>query len=326
MERKNNNFVSYIITLYNKKSYLHSVINALAKEGGPHLREYIFIDDGSQDQTFAILEKLKVKLPGKVTIISRRNMGASYSTNEAISHANGYWLRLLDGDDLIEYKSTYQMLLIARRKKVEFVYGLIHEDKKLKYPTNFKISVLQSKNEGLRKFIRNCPANSSCILVSSNRYIKAGGCNESFISPDQMLFLRLFSKGEGAFFKKRVARMPTLQKTGRLSHQIKRSRYESILALIRLCEENKKIDKNLKRNAFKRSLSRAHTYNKLLNNGLLSSHFFIYLISKFYFPTNYIKWMYYSLKVFTGKEITRPKNWLTGYDKKITSKTKIKEY
>jgi len=36
--------------------------------------------------------------------------------------------------------------------------------------------------------------------------------------------------------------------------------------------------------------------------------------------------MYYSLKVFTGKEITRPKNWLTGYDKKITSKTKIKEY
>ena len=53
-------------------------------------------------------------------------MGASYSTNEAISIAKGYWIRLLDGDDIISYKSTEKMLQPARKKE-EFVYGLIHK-------------------------------------------------------------------------------------------------------------------------------------------------------------------------------------------------------
>ena len=54
-------------------------------------------------------------------------MGASYSTNEAILMAKGYWVRLLDGDDIIAYKSTAKMLRLAKQKKEEFVYGLIHE-------------------------------------------------------------------------------------------------------------------------------------------------------------------------------------------------------
>ena len=87
--------------MYNKKIYLASVISALAKEGGSHSREYIFVDDGSTDHTLLALNTLKRKLPGSVRIISRANMGASYSTNEAVLMARGYWIRLLDGDDLI---------------------------------------------------------------------------------------------------------------------------------------------------------------------------------------------------------------------------------
>ena len=37
--------------------------------------------------------------------------------------AKGYWVRLLDGDDIIAYKSTAKMLRIARTKKEEFIYG-----------------------------------------------------------------------------------------------------------------------------------------------------------------------------------------------------------
>ena len=103
MKKKNKNLVTYIVTLYNKKKYLASVINALAIEGGAHSREYIFIDDGSRDSTKLILKILLCKLPGEVKIISRKNMGASFSTNEAIRKAKGYWLRLLDGDDTVSF-------------------------------------------------------------------------------------------------------------------------------------------------------------------------------------------------------------------------------
>ena len=77
----------------------------------------------------------------------------------------------------------------------------------------------------------------------------------------------------------------------KFSKQIRRSRYESILALIKFCEENKDIDKRLKKFAFKRALSRAHNYNKFLNKTIFLFHF-KYLISKLYFPKNYINLMY----------------------------------
>ena len=90
LKKKNINFVTYIITLYNKKIYLSSVIRALAKEGGSHKREYIFVDDGSTDYSILTLKIFKARLPGEVKIIKRPNMGASYSTNEAMLLAKGY--------------------------------------------------------------------------------------------------------------------------------------------------------------------------------------------------------------------------------------------
>ena len=48
-----------------------------------------------------------------------------------------------------------------------------------------------------------------------------------------------------------VAKMPNNQSSYSLSTQIRRSRYESILALIKFCEENKDIDKRLKNLLFK---------------------------------------------------------------------------
>ncbi len=252
-------------------------------------------------------------------------MGASYSTNEAMLMAEGYWVRLLDGDDVISYKSTSKMLRLAKQTKEEFVYGLIHQNNVVGKQNKNINYVLQSKNQGLTKFIRNCPANSSCILLSVKRFFLSGGCEETFVSPDQILFLRLFSSGKGVFIKEIVARMPENQTPGSLSTQLRRSRYESILALIKFCEENYDIDKRLKKLAFKRALSRAHNYNKSLNSRFLSLHFFKYLISKFYFPKNYISLMYNSLEVFTKKSYLRKKNWRTGFEKKMTYKVQLRE-
>ncbi len=312
--------------MYNKKSYLASVISALAKEGGSHSREYIFVDDGSTDHTILTLNSLKGKLSGAVKVIRRSNMGASYSTNEAVLMARGYWVRLLDGDDLIAYGSTAKMLRLAKQTKEEFVYGLIYENKITHNQTGRDNYVLQSKKEGLKKFIRNCPANSSCIFLSVKRFLMSGGCDQVFVSPDQRLFLRLFSSGKGVFLKEIVAKMPSNQSDKSLSRQLRRSRYESILALIRFCEENNDTYKNLKKKAFKRALSRAHNYNRILNKQFISIHFIKYLISKLYFPKNYINLMYDSLEVFTNISYMRKKNWRTGFEKKLTSKIQIREY
>ena len=73
-------------------------------------------------------------------------MGASYSTNEAMLMAKGYWVRLLDGDDIIEYKSTAKMLRLAKQK--EFVYGLIHEKTKVLSKRTVLITYYKIKMKG----------------------------------------------------------------------------------------------------------------------------------------------------------------------------------
>ena len=324
LEKKKLDFVSYIITAYNKRKYLQNVFQALATEGGSHKREYIIVDDGSHDNTLIILKKFAAKLPGKLTILKRGNLGASYSTNEAVTYASGYWIRLLDGDDNVTHKSTSKMLYLARRYKANFVYGLISEKKSNINAMPFKY-FKQSREEGLKKFIKNCPANSSSILVSKKRYIISGGCNENFISPDQVLFLRLFSKGGAVFLNQVVALLPSNQSKDRLSSQIKRSRYESILALINFCNENPDLEKSFIKLAFKRALSRANTYNKSLNNIYFSSHWFNYILSKFLFPKHYKQLMHNALKVFSGKVDERPRAWKTRAEKICISNNSIRK-
>ena len=323
LEKKKLDFVSYIITAYNKRKYLQNVFQALAKEGGSHKREYIVVDDGSYDNTLIILKKFASKLPGKLIILKRGNLGASYSTNEAVTHASGYWIRLLDGDDNVTYKSTSKMLYLAHRYKENFVYGLISEKKPNINSMPFK-HVKQSRDQGLKKFIKNCPANSSSILVSKKRYIMSGGCNENFISPDQVLFLRLFSEGAAVFLNQVVAILPSNQSKDRLSSQIKRSRYESILALINFCDENPNLEKTFIKLAFKRALSRANTYNKRLNNIYFSSYWFNYILSKFLVPKYYKKLMHNALKVFSGNLNERPKEWKTRAEKICVSNNFIR--
>ena len=77
LEKKKLDFVSYIITAYNKRKYLQNVFQSLAQEGGSHKREYIIVDDGSHDNTLIILKKFDPKLPGKLIILKRGNLGAS---------------------------------------------------------------------------------------------------------------------------------------------------------------------------------------------------------------------------------------------------------
>ena len=323
LSKKNKNFVTYVITAFNKKVHLHEVIKALSREGGNIKKEFILVDDGSSDNSIAIIKNLSNKLPGNLKIVRHKNLGASFSTNKAVKMANSYWIRLLDGDDLVTYKSTEYMLNLAKKNKQDFSYGLINEkpDDTFNFKTEYE---MHDKKTGLKKFIKNCPANSSAILVSKIRYCKAGGCNENFISPDQMLFLRLFSKGGGVFLKRVVAITPGGSSKTRLSSQIKRSRYESILALINFCNENPNLEKIFIKLAFKRALSRANTYNKRLNNIYFSSYLFNYILSKFFVPKHYKKLMYNALKVFSGNTCERPNVWKTRAEKICVSNNFIR--
>ena len=49
--------VSYVIPVFNKSKFLKPVINSLKSQKGSFKKEYIFIDDGSTDQSYKNSEK-----------------------------------------------------------------------------------------------------------------------------------------------------------------------------------------------------------------------------------------------------------------------------
>ena len=71
--------VTYICPVYNKEKYLPTVIEGIKGQKGSFDKEYIFIDDGSSDNSLELLKKLTKGL-SETKIISHSNRGPAFST------------------------------------------------------------------------------------------------------------------------------------------------------------------------------------------------------------------------------------------------------
>jgi hypothetical protein len=306
--------VSFIVTVFDKVAYLPRVTASLARQTGDFSREFIFVDDGSNDGSAVLIERLTAGWPDPVHIVRQPNRGASTATNAGAARAKQPWLKLLDGDDLLLPGATALLLRAATETGQDLAYGDL-ATYRLDDPDPLTRDVdalpFTQEADGLAKFIRNCPANSSSILVAAERYRKAGGCDERLVSPDQALFLRLFATAGGTHVEGPVALVPEAA-PGRLSGQKRRSRYESVLALYHLVTETPDLDPRHARLAYRRAFSRAARFHRAQGGSPISGHLWRLIASRF---TNRIDpdAMYLALGAFTENGSTeRPKAWLPG--------------
>jgi glycosyltransferase involved in cell wall biosynthesis len=61
--------------------------------------ELIVVNDCSTDNTYSILQELKVTYPDLIVINSEENKGLAVSRNEAINNSSGTWFTFIDDDD-----------------------------------------------------------------------------------------------------------------------------------------------------------------------------------------------------------------------------------
>lgn len=312
--------ISFIVTVYNKVAFLPRVVEALAHQTGPFAREFIFVDDGSSDGSGDLAARLTKGWRDPVIVLRQRNRGASAATNAGAVRASLAWLKLVDGDDLLVPNATARLLAAARATGQSFAYGdLGVYDVDDPCPLgadppddNHAPLPFVAEADGLARFIRNCPVNSSSILVTAERYRAAGGCDERLVSPDLTLFLRLFARGGGAHVLGPVALIPD-EAPSRLSAQQRRSRYESVLALYYLVTETPGLDAAHARLAYRRALSRAYRFHaKHGSNRFFSAHLLRLIASRLGGAANPAA-MRKALGAFTENGSTeRPSAWLPG--------------
>ncbi|NVK18696.1 MAG: glycosyltransferase family 2 protein [Methylocystaceae bacterium] len=311
--------VSYVITVFNKEEYLPEVIRSLEAQIGIDTREYIFVDDGSSDNSVQVIKDCTKDLDAKTVIIQQENLGASWGTNAGVDAASHEWIKLCDGDDLLTPQSSKWLIEACETLNVDHAWGHSSyfewqgvEDPLTREAPYPEMEVME---DGLKFFIRNNPANSTCMLFKKEFYKRAGGCDPRLVSPDQMLFLRLFAEGPGARVHGDVGLLPHAA-PDRLSAQKGRSRYESILAMYFLILERPNLDAAHIDYAYQRALSRAERFHRKVYGGLFNRFLMSHIRSKIWQHKDKIKAIKDCLAAFTPDgTVDRPIDWKPGAGK-----------
>ena len=116
--------VSFVVPVFNKSLYLKHVVNSISSQKGDFDKEYIFIDDGSTDDSLKILKKQTRGLKN-CKIVTQKNKGSANATNIGISMAKMKYIKFLDADDVILSNATLCLLnLLEKNRESVLAYGL----------------------------------------------------------------------------------------------------------------------------------------------------------------------------------------------------------
>ena len=84
--------ISVVVPVYNTEKYLKDCLESILNQTFTNF-EVICVDDGSPDNSFAILNQY-AKLDERVKVIRQNNKGVSISRNNAIDSAVGKYIFL----------------------------------------------------------------------------------------------------------------------------------------------------------------------------------------------------------------------------------------
>lgn len=116
--------VSIIMTTYNRahlvENCIESILSNVSKDS-KYKVEYIFVNDGSKDNTEEVLEKYR-HCPD-VTVINQENGGLSKARNTGIDASSAKYLLFVDDDDLLIEGSIEKLLDVSRAGDYDIIEG-----------------------------------------------------------------------------------------------------------------------------------------------------------------------------------------------------------
>lgn len=114
--------VSVIMPAYNSAAYIAEAIESILAQTYPHF-EFIIVDDGSTDNTWAIIQQYARRDARIVPLQMPQNSGASAARNAAIEHAQHEWIVAMDADDIARPHRIETLLDAAQNDPEVVVWG-----------------------------------------------------------------------------------------------------------------------------------------------------------------------------------------------------------
>ena len=274
--------VSFVIPVYNKSKFLKPVIKSIKSQKGNFKKEYIFIDDGSTDDSYSIL-KQETKGMKDCQIIKQENKGSANATNQGIKTAKMKYIKFLDADDLILSDSTKLLVdILEKNSSCILAYGLQRKVDNIvnvnlnERINNYEIEMIENPT---RLAMRNSMFNPSQFLVRTSICKSVGGCDERIrFSQEYSLTLRLSKIGPFVKLNYPIAILP-FSAPGQISEKKNNQIFRVSKALELFINENNDLPIKTRLYAQRRLTARAWRFarnNKIRN--LYFKYFILYLI------------------------------------------------
>ncbi len=109
-----------IIPAYNVEKFIQQCLDSVVSQKTDFSFHVTCVDDGSTDNTGALLDKYS---SGYVSIIHQSNRGISGARNAALRKTNGKYIMFVDSDDFLPQGTVQSMLNNAFNNDADIVWG-----------------------------------------------------------------------------------------------------------------------------------------------------------------------------------------------------------
>ncbi len=112
--------VSIIVPVYNVEKYIARCLESLVNQTLKDI-EIVLVNDGSTDNSQAIIEQYQKKYPNIIKAYSTENGGAAKARNYALEQVTGEYIGFVDSDDYISEEMYEKLYCQAKKENADIV-------------------------------------------------------------------------------------------------------------------------------------------------------------------------------------------------------------